>query len=145
MTKAKYTRRPLAARYRFQILDRDGFACFYCHASGVPLQVDHVVPHSGGGSNAAWNLAASCVPCNQSKTNTAPSLDVVRAVREAHMGWLIHERTSTYAPCVHCAIPMNLDDWEDRSLLIECSDCNELSCNSYEAGYAQALKNVGVA
>ena len=137
-------REKISARYRFQILERDEFKCFYCHAPNVTLQIDHVVPYSRGGTNAPWNLVAACVPCNGSKTNFAPSEEVVQRVREAQLGWLIQHRNSTFAACVHCATPINLDGWEDRDY-IECESCNLLSCNSYDAGYAQALRNAGVA
>jgi hypothetical protein len=33
----------------------------------VPLNLDHVVPRSNGGSDRASNLVPACIPCNQNK------------------------------------------------------------------------------
>lgn len=54
---------------RFKILDRDGFRCRYCGASGedTQLHVDHVIPVSKGGTNDPDNLVASCEECNLGK------------------------------------------------------------------------------
>jgi hypothetical protein len=41
--------------------------CAYCHTSGVPLQVEHLVPTSRGGSDRASNLVIACGACNQRK------------------------------------------------------------------------------
>jgi hypothetical protein len=46
--------------------------CAYCHTSGVPLQVEHLIPTSRGGSDRASNLVIACEPCNKRKgTRTA--------------------------------------------------------------------------
>jgi 5-methylcytosine-specific restriction endonuclease McrA len=41
--------------------------CAYCQTSGVPLQVEHLVPKSRGGSDRASNLVIACEPCNKRK------------------------------------------------------------------------------
>jgi 5-methylcytosine-specific restriction endonuclease McrA len=41
--------------------------CAYCDAENVPLNIDHVVPRSRGGSNRVSNLVLACIPCNQAK------------------------------------------------------------------------------
>ena len=43
--------------------------CAYCRATGVPLEVEHIVPRSRGGSDRVSNLALACHPCNQRKGN----------------------------------------------------------------------------
>jgi 5-methylcytosine-specific restriction endonuclease McrA len=43
--------------------------CAYCDAKDVPLQIEHVVPKSGGGSNRISNLTLACKPCNDAKDN----------------------------------------------------------------------------
>jgi 5-methylcytosine-specific restriction endonuclease McrA len=46
--------------------------CSYCQITGVPLQVEHIVPKARGGSDRVCNLALGCSPCNQKKgTQTA--------------------------------------------------------------------------
>ena len=51
------------------VLERDGHACVYCGAD-KPLEGDHIVPLSQGGSNALTNLATACRPCNLSKASS---------------------------------------------------------------------------
>jgi 5-methylcytosine-specific restriction endonuclease McrA len=41
--------------------------CAYCQTSGVPLQVEHLIPKSRGGSNRASNLVIACDSCNKRK------------------------------------------------------------------------------
>ncbi len=46
--------------------------CAYCQTSGVPLQVEHLIPKSRGGSDRASNLVIACDSCNKRKaTRTA--------------------------------------------------------------------------
>ncbi len=52
--------------YLLQKWDR---ACAYCGAKNVPLQVEHIVPKTRGGSNRASNLTLACEPCNLKKNN----------------------------------------------------------------------------
>jgi len=50
------------------IRERDGHACVYCGAtaesSGARLHLDHLVPKSAGGLDAADNLVTACGRCN---------------------------------------------------------------------------------
>lgn len=41
--------------------------CAYCDATGVPLNLDHIVPRSRGGSDRVSNLTLACIRCNQDK------------------------------------------------------------------------------
>ncbi len=41
--------------------------CAYCSATGLPLEIDHVVPQSRGGSNRVANLVMACRACNLAK------------------------------------------------------------------------------
>lgn len=57
---------------RQYLLEKWGRKCAYCHATGVPLQIEHTLPRSRGGSNRASNLTLACEPCNIAKgTKTA--------------------------------------------------------------------------
>jgi 5-methylcytosine-specific restriction endonuclease McrA len=52
---------------REYLLEKWGRRCAYCQKTGVPLQVEHIVPKARGGSNRVANLALACEPCNQLK------------------------------------------------------------------------------
>jgi hypothetical protein len=41
--------------------------CAYCEAINVPLQIEHIVAKSRGGSDRESNLTLACEPCNQAK------------------------------------------------------------------------------
>ncbi len=57
---------------REYLLEKFGRRCVYCGKENVPLEVEHIVPLSRGGSNRVSNLALACRPCNQAKgTQTA--------------------------------------------------------------------------
>src|SRR6266700_5531060 len=43
--------------------------CAYCGVSGVPLELDHVIPRSCGGSDRESNRVPACHRCNQRKGN----------------------------------------------------------------------------
>lgn len=43
--------------------------CAYCGAESIPLEIDHIVPKSRGGSDRATNLTLVCKPCNLAKKN----------------------------------------------------------------------------
>ncbi|MDJ0712819.1 MAG: RNA-guided endonuclease IscB [Prochloraceae cyanobacterium] len=54
---------------REYLLEKFNRTCAYCGVKNVPLEVEHIVPKSKGGSNRISNLTIACVPCNQSKSN----------------------------------------------------------------------------
>ena len=54
---------------REYLLQKWNRTCAYCGATDTPLEVEHIVPRSKGGSNRVSNLAIACVPCNQAKSN----------------------------------------------------------------------------
>jgi 5-methylcytosine-specific restriction endonuclease McrA len=57
---------------REYLLEKFGRTCAYCHATNVPLQVEHIVPEARDGSNRVSNLTIACKPCNDAKgTRTA--------------------------------------------------------------------------
>jgi len=69
---ARRTSRDPSLRLRFQVLQRDRFACRSCGASpaiqaGVELHLDHVKPWSKGGETVLENLQTFCRPCNLGK------------------------------------------------------------------------------
>ncbi len=58
------------------LLEKWGRKCAYCHAEGVPLEVEHIVPrnpkHGPKGTNRVSNLTLSCEKCNDDKGNKQP-------------------------------------------------------------------------
>lgn len=55
---------------RLAIYLRDGLACAYCGATvedGAQLTLDHLTPHSRGGTNSPTNLVTACRRCNCSR------------------------------------------------------------------------------
>ena len=52
---------------REYVLEKWQRTCAYCNAQGVPLEIEHIVPRSRGGSNRVSNLTLACHACNQSK------------------------------------------------------------------------------
>jgi 5-methylcytosine-specific restriction endonuclease McrA len=51
------------------LLEKWGRRCVYCGKEGVPLEIDHVVPKSRGGTDRVSNLTIACHKCNQKKGN----------------------------------------------------------------------------
>lgn len=54
---------------REYLLEKWGHKCVYCGDENVPLEVEHIVPKSRGGTDRITNLTLSCNPCNQKKDN----------------------------------------------------------------------------
>ena len=54
---------------REYLLTKWGRKCAYCGKSGIPLEVEHIIPKSRGGTNRVTNLSLSCRKCNQNKGN----------------------------------------------------------------------------
>ncbi len=52
---------------REYLLEKWKRACAYCRKENIPLQVEHIVPSSKGGSNRISNLCLACEKCNQRK------------------------------------------------------------------------------
>lgn len=46
-----------------------GHQCAYCQKQEIPLEIEHLIPRSRGGSNRVSNLALACRACNQKKGN----------------------------------------------------------------------------
>ena len=70
--EAVYTRTPIPARMRFEILRRDSYRCQLCgrcQSDGVRLHNDHKTAVSRGGSTTEDNLRVLCEPCNLGKSD----------------------------------------------------------------------------
>jgi hypothetical protein len=54
---------------RDEIIERDKSTCYLCGKvfDSLKLVIDHIIPTSRGGTNATFNLAAACSPCDRRK------------------------------------------------------------------------------
>ncbi|MBS3809778.1 MAG: HNH endonuclease [Desulfobacterales bacterium] len=68
-TPPEFQKKPISLTTRYNVLQRDGFQCVACGASGkvAQLEVDHICPVSKGGSNHESNLQTLCFNCNRGK------------------------------------------------------------------------------
>lgn len=62
---------PIPDSLRYQVLKESGGRCALCGITkkDSPLDVDHIIPRSRGGSNEKENLQVLCIKCNRSKGN----------------------------------------------------------------------------
>lgn len=54
---------------REYLLEKWGRKCAYCGESNIPLQIEHIIPRSRGGTDRVSNLTLACKKCNQEKGN----------------------------------------------------------------------------
>ena len=54
---------------REYLLEKFNRTCVYCGVRDVPMEVEHIIPKTRGGSNRVSNLTLSCQPCNQKKSD----------------------------------------------------------------------------
>jgi hypothetical protein len=54
---------------REYLLEKWNRKCAYCGKSYIPLEIEHIVPKSRGGSDRVSNLTIACHKCNEEKGN----------------------------------------------------------------------------
>ncbi len=54
---------------REYLLEKWGRKCAYCGRENVPLEIEHIIPKSRGGTDRVSNLTLACHDCNQKKGN----------------------------------------------------------------------------
>ena len=54
---------------REYLLEKFNRTCMYCGKTDIPLEIEHIIPKSRGGSSRVDNLGISCHSCNQDKGN----------------------------------------------------------------------------
>jgi 5-methylcytosine-specific restriction endonuclease McrA len=52
---------------REYLLEQFQRRCAYCGVTGVPLQIEHLVPKARGGTNRVSNLVIACERCTTAK------------------------------------------------------------------------------
>lgn len=60
--------RHVPATTRRRILDRDHHTCTHCGATGVPLEINHIIGLAEGGATEDTNLETICVDCHREIT-----------------------------------------------------------------------------
>ncbi len=70
---------------REYVLEKWDRCCMYCDRRDVPLQVEHVLARSRGGSDRVSNLGLACEPCNQAKGSRPVAEFVTDPVRLARI------------------------------------------------------------
>jgi len=67
----RYKSRMTTKTRRMAIIERDKWQCYICaeFLQFSEIELDHLIPHSRGGSSDSDNLAVSCLPCNRSRGN----------------------------------------------------------------------------
>lgn len=72
----------ISKRLRFEIFKRDKFTCVYCGATPPALlEIDHIEPRAGGGSDDPSNLVTACKDCNLGKSDR-PLDDALPQIRQ---------------------------------------------------------------
>jgi hypothetical protein len=71
---ADRARKRITPKVRLEVLQRDDYKCVTCGRSpatspGLVLEVDHVEPHSKGGTDELANYQTLCRECNRGKGN----------------------------------------------------------------------------
>ena len=67
---AEYQQGELAGyEVREYLLEKWERRCAYCGKQNIPLEIEHIVPKSGGGSDRVSNLTLACNACNTKKGN----------------------------------------------------------------------------
>jgi hypothetical protein len=69
---------------REYLLEKWNRKCAYCGKKNIPLQIEHIIPRSRGGSDRVSNLTISCHDCNKKKGNqTAEEFGYPKLQRQA--------------------------------------------------------------
>lgn len=64
----KSAREPITAALKKSIFALDNYECVYCSSQAV-LELDHIYPHTLGGTDEPENLVTCCHRCNNKKQN----------------------------------------------------------------------------
>ncbi len=123
---------------REYLLEKWNWTCAYCGKKGVPLQKDHVLAKSRGGSNAASNYCMACEPCNQAKGNR-PVAEFLKSKPDALDRVLRHAKTP-----LKDAAAMNATRWalyrrlKELGLPVECGTGGRTKFNRTQQGFPKA-------
>lgn len=87
-------RKKISNSVRFEVFKRDSFKCQYCGrcAPEVVLELEHIEPHSKGGSDDVLNLLTACRECNNGKSDRLLSDDAAIQKQRAQLEELEERR-----------------------------------------------------
>ena len=75
----------ISARLRRRVTEQAQHRYGYCQCSemvtGMPLEIDHIIPEAAGGSSSEENLWLACVMCNKIKGTQTHARDLATARR----------------------------------------------------------------
>ena len=92
---------------REYLLEKFHRKCAYCGKGNIPLEIEHIIPKSRGGSNRVSNLTISCHKCNQEKNDlTAEEFGypemmdkAMKTLKEAPFMNLVRKNIATATGC----------------------------------------------
>lgn len=77
----------IPAELRRQVRDDAGPRCGYCRSSqaltGMPLEIEHIIPQAAGGLTVRENLWLACHRCNEFKGDRTQAVDSLTGERVA--------------------------------------------------------------
>jgi 5-methylcytosine-specific restriction endonuclease McrA len=94
MVKRPHHKRKLT---RFEVFNRDQYACQYCGRRIRELTLDHVIPRGRGGEHTWENVVSACIPCNRRKGGHAPHEVGMRLLHQPHSP----HSNGFYIPCYY--------------------------------------------
>jgi len=114
---------------REYLLEKWGRKCVYCGKTDVPLQIEHIVPKSRGGSNRVSNLTLACEKCNLAKGNkTAAEFGYPEIQKQA-------KKPLKDAATVNSVRWRLFDRLKELGLEIECGSGGRTKYNRTKQGY----------
>jgi 5-methylcytosine-specific restriction endonuclease McrA len=117
---------------REYLLEKWTRTCAYCGKTNVPLEIEHIVPRSRGGSSRVSNLTLACHTCNQRKgTLTAEEFGHPKLQAKAKLSL----RDAAAVNATRWALYRRL---QAIGLPIECSSGGRTKFNRTRHGYPKA-------
>jgi len=95
---------------RLAIYLRDGLACAYCGASvedGTQMSLDHLMPHSQGGSNHVSNLVTCYSRCNSARGDRPVEEFADATAQYLNHGVTAQDILGHIAECIRRPLPKN--------------------------------------
>ena len=117
------------------VLEKWQRTCAYCDAKQVPLEIEHILPRSKGGSHRVSNLTLACRPCNVKKGN-AP-IEQFLAQQPQRLKRVLHQTKQPLkdAAAVNSTRYAIRDKLQAFNLPLSCSTGGRTKFNRAQQGY----------